>query len=148
MLSTYAEGKSFTQTVKHVKNVRWAFADVVCNYFLGQNSCALYLRFELQYFLSSFGIICYIQITFITVKGNYKKKTSSFVLFCAMLMCLEERVRYLEMIKVYESKPADLIQGQMDTFHEPFKLAVSSHPPIPETPVLKDAEKHNRIRAK
>ncbi|KAI9184781.1 hypothetical protein LWI28_001005 [Acer negundo] len=105
MLSTYAEGKSFTQTVKHVKNVRWAFADVVCNYFLGQNSCALYLS-------------------------------------------LEERVRYLEMIKVYESKPADLIQGQMDTFHEPFKLAVSSHPPIPETPVLKDAEKHNRIRAK
>ncbi|KAK3172129.1 hypothetical protein Dsin_032578 [Dipteronia sinensis] len=57
-----------------------------------------------------------------------------------MLMCLEERVRYLEMIKVYESTPADLIQGHMDTFHEPFKRAVSSHPPIPETPVLKNAE--------
>ncbi|GAY49170.1 hypothetical protein CUMW_117210 [Citrus unshiu] len=80
-------------------------------------------------------------------------------------------------IKVYENKPADLIQGQMDTdylsrlthaltsvrsvnktdvvtlgstfgvkrlydtFHEPFKRVVSSHPPIPETPSQKDVER-------
>ncbi|KAL9450558.1 hypothetical protein AB3S75_012311 [Citrus x aurantiifolia] len=31
-------------------------------------------------------------------------------------MCLEEECgRYLETIKVYENKPADLTQGQMDT---------------------------------
>ena len=33
--------------LKHLRNMRWAFADVVCGYLLGQNSCALYLRFEL-----------------------------------------------------------------------------------------------------
>lgn len=27
-----------------------------------------------------------------------------------------------------------------DTFHEPFKRVVSSHPPVPETPVSKEAE--------
>ncbi|KAK9215480.1 hypothetical protein WN944_007485 [Citrus x changshan-huyou] len=27
-----------------------------------------------------------------------------------------------------------------DTFHEPFKPVVSRHPPIPETPSLKDVE--------
>ncbi|KAH9688988.1 DNA excision repair protein ERCC-1 [Citrus sinensis] len=143
--------------LKYIRNVRWAFADVVCDYLLGQNSCALYLS-------------------------------------------LEECGRYLETIKVYENKPADLIQGQMDTdylsrlthaltsvrsvnktdvvtlgstfgsllhimdasmedlarcpgigerkvkrlydtFHEPFKRVVSSHPPIPETPSQKDVER-------
>ncbi|KAH9754937.1 hypothetical protein KPL71_015604 [Citrus sinensis] len=88
----------------------------------------------------------------------------------------EECGCYLETIKVYENKPADLIQGQLDTdylsqlthaltsvwsvnktdvvtlqstfgvkclydtFHEPFKRVVSHHPPIPETPSLKDVE--------
>ncbi|MBA0730594.1 hypothetical protein Golax_022801, partial [Gossypium laxum] len=142
--------------LKHIRNVRWAFADVACDYLLGQNTCALYLS-------------------------------------------LEECGRYLETIKVYENKPADLIQGQMDTdylsrlnhalttvrrvnktdvvtlgstfgslssimdasmedlarcpgigerkvkrlhdtFHEPFKRIVSSNPSVPETPVCKDAE--------
>lgn len=32
--------------LKHIRNVRWAFADIVCDYLLGQNTCALYLRFE------------------------------------------------------------------------------------------------------
>lgn len=32
--------------LKHIRNVRWTFADIVCDYLLGQNSCALYLRFE------------------------------------------------------------------------------------------------------
>lgn len=36
--------------------------------------------------------------------------------FVAIIWCsLEECGRYLETIKVYENKPADLIQGQMDT---------------------------------
>lgn len=35
-----------------------------------------------------------------------------FFLFC---YSLEECGRYLETIKVYENKPADIIQGQMDT---------------------------------
>ncbi|XP_057789530.1 DNA excision repair protein ERCC-1-like [Salvia miltiorrhiza] len=35
--------------LKHIRNVRWVFADVVCDYLLGQNTCALYLRFEVKY---------------------------------------------------------------------------------------------------
>lgn len=31
--------------LKHIRNVRWAFADIVCDYLLGQSSCALYLRY-------------------------------------------------------------------------------------------------------
>ncbi|KAL9450553.1 hypothetical protein AB3S75_012307 [Citrus x aurantiifolia] len=32
--------------LKHIRNMRWAFTDVVCGYLLGQNSCALYLRYS------------------------------------------------------------------------------------------------------
>lgn len=32
--------------LKHIRNVRWTFADIVCDYLLGPNTCALYLRFE------------------------------------------------------------------------------------------------------
>lgn len=41
-----------------------------------------------------------------------------FFLTALILICylsLEECGRYLETIKVYENKPADIIQGQMDT---------------------------------
>ena len=34
---------------------------------------------------------------------------------CKLSCSLTECARYLETIKVYENKPADLIQGQMDT---------------------------------
>ncbi|GAY49173.1 hypothetical protein CUMW_117220, partial [Citrus unshiu] len=168
-----------------------------------------------------FGIICCIQVTYTIVKRNYKRGTrclchvhvedvvkpllevtKTALLHDCTLLCawsLEECGRYLETIKVYENKPADLTQGQMDTdylsrlthalasvrcvnktdvvtlgstfgslshimdasmedlahcpcigerkvkrlydtFHEPFKHVVSSHPPIPETPSQKDVE--------
>lgn len=34
----------------------------------------------------------------------------------------------------------DQVKCLYDTFHEPFKRVVSHHPPIPETPSLKDVE--------
>ena len=34
----------------------------------------------------------------------------------------------------------DQVKRFYDTFHEPFKHVVSSHPPIPETPSQKDVE--------
>lgn len=34
--------------LKHIRNVKWTFADVVPDYLLGQSSCALYLRSELH----------------------------------------------------------------------------------------------------
>ncbi|XP_020525875.1 DNA excision repair protein ERCC-1 isoform X2 [Amborella trichopoda] len=149
--------------LKHIRNARWMFADIVPDYQLGQTSCALYLS-------------------------------------------LEECGRYLETIKVYENKPADIIQERTDsdylsrlshalsvvrrvnksdvvtlgsafgslsrvmdasmedlarcpgigehkvkrlydTFHEPFKRNVPSHPftgsgiPAPEDPKLDEAGK-------
>ncbi|KAL6990270.1 hypothetical protein U1Q18_050533 [Sarracenia purpurea var. burkii] len=38
--------------LKHIRNVRWVFADVVSDYLLGQSTCALYLRFEYLHLLS------------------------------------------------------------------------------------------------
>ena len=30
--------------LKHIRNVRWLFGDIVPDYLLGQSACALYLR--------------------------------------------------------------------------------------------------------
>jgi DNA excision repair protein ERCC-1 len=30
--------------LKHIRNVKWVFSDIIPDYVLGQNSCALYLR--------------------------------------------------------------------------------------------------------
>jgi hypothetical protein len=40
--STHKQGNP---VLKHIKNIRWVFSDIVPDYILGQNSCALYLRF-------------------------------------------------------------------------------------------------------
>ncbi|ESR46507.1 hypothetical protein CICLE_v10003828mg [Citrus x clementina] len=203
--------------LKHLRNMRWAFADVVCGYLLGQNSCALYLslRYHLLHpdylyycirelqknFMLRF-VLCHLDVEDVvkpllevtkttllhdcTLLCAWRNKIMSKILFvelglqhcchCLILFTSEECGCYLETIKVYENKPADLIQGQLDTdylsqlthaltsvwsvnktdvvtlqstfgvkclydtFHEPFKRVVSHHPPIPETPSLKDVE--------
>ncbi|PHT47692.1 hypothetical protein CQW23_11900 [Capsicum baccatum] len=81
--------------LKHIRNVRWAFADIVCDYLLGLNTCALYLRKMLS---------------------NLYLKLPELLSFMIALCYVvgEECGRYLETVKVYENKPADLIQGQMD----------------------------------
>ncbi|GAY49166.1 hypothetical protein CUMW_117190, partial [Citrus unshiu] len=196
--------------LKHIRNMRWAFADVVCGYLLGQNSCALYLslRYHLLHpdylyhrirelqknFMLRF-VLCHVDVEDV-VKPLLKVTKTTLLHDCTLLCawrnkimsryCLwnwdfntavtEECGCYLETIKVYENKQADLIQGQLDTdylsqlthaltsvwsvnktdvvtlestfgvkclydtFHEPFKRVVSHHPPIPETPSLKDVE--------
>ncbi|KAF2307173.1 hypothetical protein GH714_025282 [Hevea brasiliensis] len=170
--------------LKHIRNVRWAFADVVCDYLLGQNSCALYLSLryhllhpdylyyrirELQKNYKLRIVLCHVDVE--DVVKPLLEVTKTALLHDCTLLCawsLEECGRYLETIKMYENKPADLIQGQMDTdylsrslsnimdasmedlarcpgigerkvkrlydtFHEPFKRVVSSHPVVPET---------------
>ncbi|EOY11409.1 DNA excision repair protein ERCC-1 isoform 1 [Theobroma cacao] len=201
--------------LKHIRNVRWAFADIVCDYLLGQNSCALYLSLryhllhpdylyyrirELQKNFKLRVVLCHVDVE--DVVKPLLEVTKTALLHDCTLLCgwsLEECGRYLETIKVYENKPADLIQGQMDTdylsrlnhalttirhvnktdvvtlgstfgtlasimdasmedlarcpgigerkvkrlydtFHEPFKRVISSNPPVPETPILKEAE--------
>ncbi|GMJ11193.1 UV REPAIR DEFICIENT 7 [Hibiscus trionum] len=117
--------------LKHIRNVRWAFADVVCDYLLGQNSCALYLSLryhllhpeylyyrirELQKNFKLRLVLCHIDVE--DVVKPLLEVTKTALLHDCTLLCgwsLEECGRYLETIKVYENKPADLIQGQMDT---------------------------------
>ncbi|KAJ6885235.1 DNA excision repair protein ERCC-1 [Populus alba x Populus x berolinensis] len=232
--------------LKHIRNVKWAFADVVCDYLLGQSSCALYLSLryhllhpdylyyrirELQKNCKLRVVLCHVDVEDVVKPLLEVTKTALLhdcTLLCAWrcaaysnangvgpilqvdlsscskgleMIVLDELEcgRYLETIKMYENKPADLIQGQMDTdyssrlhhalttvrrvnktdvvtlgstfgslsnimdasmedlarcpgigerkvkrlydtFHEPFKRVVSSHPVVPQTPVQKDTE--------
>ncbi|OIV90846.1 hypothetical protein TanjilG_15579 [Lupinus angustifolius] len=117
--------------LKHIRNVKWIFADVVCDYLLGQSSCALYisLRYhllhpdylyyrirELQKNFKLRVVLCHVDVE--DVKKPLLEVTKTALLHECTLLCawsLEECGRYLETIKVYENKPADIIQGQMDT---------------------------------
>ncbi|XP_028780841.1 DNA excision repair protein ERCC-1 isoform X2 [Neltuma alba] len=117
--------------LKHIRNVRWTFADVVCDYLLGQSSCALYLSLryhllhpdylyyrirELQKNFKLRVVLCHVDVE--DVVKPLLEVTKTALLHDCTLLCgwsLEECGRYLETIKVYENKPADIIQGQMDT---------------------------------
>ncbi|XP_026402037.1 DNA excision repair protein ERCC-1-like isoform X2 [Papaver somniferum] len=94
--------------LKYIRNVRWVFADVVCDYLLGPNSCALYL--SVRYHLLHPD---YLYFRIRELQKNFKLR----VILCHVdVFCsLEECGRYLETIKVYENKPADILQGQTDT---------------------------------
>ncbi|KAF8018162.1 hypothetical protein BT93_H3148 [Corymbia citriodora subsp. variegata] len=117
--------------LKHIRNVKWAFADIICDYLLGQNSCALYLSLryhllhpdylyyrirELQKNYKLRVVLCHVDVE--DVVKPLLEVTKTALLHDCTLLCgwsLEECGRYLETIKVYENKPADIIQGQMDT---------------------------------
>ncbi|XP_065853954.1 DNA excision repair protein ERCC-1 [Euphorbia lathyris] len=117
--------------LKHIRNVKWVFADVVCDYLIGQNSCALYLSLryhllhpdylyyrirELQKSYKLRVVLCHVDVE--DVVKPLLEVTKTALLHDCTLLCawsLEECGRYLETIKMYENKPADLIQGQMDT---------------------------------
>ncbi|KAK1258371.1 DNA excision repair protein ERCC-1 [Acorus gramineus] len=56
--------------LKHVRNVRWVFTDIVCDYLLGQSSCALYLRkMSLSLYLKSQGQLCFMNVRFYVLGG-------------------------------------------------------------------------------
>ncbi|KAH6802936.1 nucleotide repair protein [Perilla frutescens var. frutescens] len=116
--------------LKHIRNVRWVFADVVCDFLLGQNACALYLSLryhllhsdylyfrirELQKNFKLRVVLCHVDVEDV-VKPLLEVTKTALLHDCTLLcaLSLEECGRYLETIKVYENKPADLIQGQMD----------------------------------
>ncbi|XP_004235989.1 DNA excision repair protein ERCC-1 isoform X1 [Solanum lycopersicum] len=116
--------------LKHIRNVRWTFADIVCDYLLGPNTCALYLSlryhllhpdylyFRIRELQKNFRlriILCHVDVE--DVMKPLLEVTRTSLLHDCTLLCgwsLEECGRYLETVKVYENKPADLIQGQMD----------------------------------
>lgn len=117
--------------LKHIRNVRWVFAEIVCDYLLGQSACALYLSLryhllhpdylyyrirELQKNFKLRVVLCHVDVE--DVVKPLLEVTKTAMLHDWTLLCgwsLEECGRYLETIKVYENKPADIIQGQMDT---------------------------------
>lgn len=117
--------------LKHIRNVRWVFADVVCDYLLGQSSCALYLSLryhllhpdylyfrirELQKNFKLRVVLCHVDVEDV-VKPLLEVTRTALLHDCTLLCAwsLEECGRYLETIKVYENKPADSIQERMDT---------------------------------
>ncbi|ONK73660.1 uncharacterized protein A4U43_C04F33940 [Asparagus officinalis] len=117
--------------LKHIRNVRWTFADIVCDYLLGQSSCALYLSLryhllhpdylyfrirELQKNFKLRVVLCHVDVE--DVIKPLLEVTKTAMLHDCTLLCgwsLEECGRYLETIKVYENKPSDLIREQTDT---------------------------------
>jgi len=116
--------------LKHIRNARWAFADVVPDYVLGQSSCALYLSIryhllhpdylyyrirELQKNFRLRVILCHIDVEDV-VKPLHEITRTALLHDCTLLCgwSLEECGRYLETIKVYENKPADNIREHMD----------------------------------
>ncbi|XP_058761375.1 DNA excision repair protein ERCC-1-like [Vicia villosa] len=117
--------------LKYIRNVRWTFADVVCDFLLSQTSCALYLSLryhllhpdylyyrirELQKNFKLRVVLCHVDVEDV-VKPLLEVTKTSMLHDCTLLCgwSLEECGRYLETIKVYENKPADIIQGQLDS---------------------------------
>ncbi|CAN6287717.1 unnamed protein product [Urochloa humidicola] len=116
--------------LKHIRNARWSFADIVPDYVLGQSSCALYLSIryhllhpdylyyrirELQKNFRLRVILCHVDVE--DVVKPLQEITRTALLHDCTLLCgwsLEECGRYLETIKVYENKPADSIREHMD----------------------------------
>lgn len=117
--------------LKHIRNVRWVFADIIPDYLMGQGSCALYLSLryhllhpdylyfrirELQKNFKLRVVLCHVDVE--DVVKPLLEVTRTAMLHDCTLLCgwsLEECGRYLETIKVYENKPADSIREQMDT---------------------------------
>lgn len=116
--------------LKHIKNVRWIYTDIVPDYILGQSSCALYLSlryhllhpdyiyFRIRELLKSFRlriILCYVDVEDV-VKPLHEVTKTALLHDCSLLCAwsLEECARYLETVKIYENKPADNIQERTD----------------------------------
>ncbi|XP_068634314.1 DNA excision repair protein ERCC-1 isoform X2 [Aristolochia californica] len=117
--------------LKHIRNVKWMFADVVSDYILGQSSCAVYLSLryhllhpdylyyrikELQKNFKLRVVLCHVDVE--DVVKPLLEVTRTALLHDCTLLCgwsLEECGRYLETIKVYENKSADIIRERMDT---------------------------------
>ncbi|XP_013583737.1 PREDICTED: DNA excision repair protein ERCC-1 [Brassica oleracea var. oleracea] len=117
--------------LKHIRNVKWVFSEIIPDYLLGQSTCALYLSLryhllhpdylyfrirELQKNFKLRVVLCHVDVED-SVKPLLEVTKTALLHDCTLLCAwsLTECARYLETIKVYENKPADLIQGQMDT---------------------------------
>ncbi|KAK1695422.1 hypothetical protein QYE76_012119 [Lolium multiflorum] len=139
--------------LKHIRNARWTFADIVPDYVIGQSSCALYisLRYhllhpdylyyrirELQKNFKLRVILCHIDIEDV-VKPLHEVTRTSLLHDCTLLCgwSLEECGRYLETIKVFENKPADSIREHTDNdYLSRFTHALTSIRRVNKTDVI------------
>lgn len=116
--------------LKHIRNVRWKFGDIVPDYLLGQNTCALYLSLryhllhpdyiyyrirELQKCFKLRVVLCHVDVEDV-IKPLHEVTRTALLHDCTLLCgwSVEECARYMETIKMYENKPADLIQERTD----------------------------------
>lgn len=116
--------------LKHIRNVRWAFGDIVPDYLLGQNTCALYLSLryhllhpdyiyyrirELQKCFKLRVVLCHVDLEDV-IKPLHEVTRTALLHECTLLCgwSVEECARYMETIKIYENKPADSIQERTD----------------------------------
>lgn len=116
--------------LKHIANVRKEFSDIVPDYMIGANSCALflslryhllkpdYIHFRIRELQRSFTLrilLCHVDVD--DVVEPLQQVTKAAIANNMTLICVWsdlECARYLETFKAYESKPADLIQGRAD----------------------------------
>eukprot|EP00897_Mesotaenium_endlicherianum_P010375 jgi/Mesen1/9366/ME000061S08805 len=116
--------------LKNIRNVRWQFGDVVPDYVLGASSCALYLSLryhllhpdylyfrirELQKGFRLRVVLCHVDVDDV-IKPLHEVTKTALLNECTLLCAwsVEECARYLETIKSYENKPAELIQERTD----------------------------------
>jgi len=139
--------------LKHIRNVRWAHADIVPDYIMGADTCALFLSMryhllkpeyihhrikELQRSFRLRVLLCHVDID--DVVEPLQQITRAALLNDVTLICSwspEECARYLETYKVYETKPADAIQGRTDEdYLSRLTAAVTSVRGVNKTDVL------------
>lgn len=126
--------------LQYVRNVPFAYTDIVPDYILGSNRCALFLSLKYHNLYPN-----YIHGRIAELKSDYDLRiilclidvddNASLLLFLNKLCCVnhmtlllawseEEAARYLETIKTFEHKEATLIQKKKEvTFQE--QVAVS-----------------------
>jgi DNA excision repair protein ERCC-1 len=117
--------------LKHIRNVRWQYGDIVPDYLLGQSTVALFL--SLRYHLLN---PTYVHTRIKEIGRAYRLRVllvhvdtedaveplaqvtraaigNEFTLLCGFSN--PECARYLETLKSYEKKPAEIIQKDLGT---------------------------------
>ena len=116
--------------LRHVRCVRWAFADVLPDFVLGENACAVFvsLRYHLlhpkylatriaslQRAFRTRAVLCLVDTEDVVKPLGEVNKIAAMgdcVLLCAFSP--EEAARYVETLKAYEKKSPDAIKERRD----------------------------------
>ncbi|NWY08003.1 ERCC1 protein, partial [Nothoprocta ornata] len=116
--------------LRFVRNVPWAFGDIVPDYVLGQSTCALFLSLRYHNLhpgyiherLRSLGRSFALQLLLLQVDvKDPHRALKELAKICILADCTlvlawspEEAGRYLETYKAYEQKPAELLMEKVE----------------------------------